>query len=378
MPDLLINRRELTSFEVHESVKPTIEAGQAVLALDRFGMTSNNLTYAPTGSAMGYWKYFPADRGWGRMPVWGFADVIESAADGLGAGTRLFGLFPPSSYAVLQPGQIERWGFEDASAHRAGLPQVYNTYLRAGGDPLYSPNSEDHLALLRILFLTAFLLADFIRTAVDSAPVDTIIVSSASSKTALAAAHELRQRQPVSIVALTSTRNTEFVRATGAYDHVMAYEGIAELEPSNSVYVDFAGNADVRKRVHERLGPRLARSIVVGVAHWNRLGDDRIEHRAANQGEGEAFALRPGQLPGPVPEFFFAGDPIARHVEESGVDGLWATVAESWQRFMTWTDSWLAIEHARGASGIEHAYRAVVSGELDPSAGFVITPTDVP
>lgn len=51
--DLLINRRELTSFEVRESIRPAIEAGQAVLALDRFGMTSNNLTDALTGSAMG-------------------------------------------------------------------------------------------------------------------------------------------------------------------------------------------------------------------------------------------------------------------------------------------------------------------------------------
>ena len=89
MPDLLINRRDPTVFELRDSVKPTIKPGQAVLALDRFGLTSNNVTYVLTGNAMGYWRYFPADEGWGRMPVWGFAEVIETASNGLPAGTRL-------------------------------------------------------------------------------------------------------------------------------------------------------------------------------------------------------------------------------------------------------------------------------------------------
>jgi acyl-CoA dehydrogenase len=37
----------------------------------------------------------------------------------------------------------------------------------------------------------------------------------------------------------------------------------------------------------------------------------------------EAFALGPSQLPGPTAKFVFAGDPIVRHVADSGVDGLW-------------------------------------------------------
>lgn len=378
MPDLLIKRRQPTSFEVRDSVKPAITAGQAVLALDRFGLTSNNLTYALTGNAMGYWRYFPAGQGWGRMPVWGFASVIETAADGLPDGTRLFGLYPPSSYAVLEPGPSRRWGFEDVSPHRSGLPQVYNTYLRTGGDPLYSRDFEDRLAVLRILFLTAFLLVDRIQAASNSAPVDTVILSSASSKTALAVAHELRQREHATVVGLTSARNEKFVRRSGAYEEVVEYGGISELSPASAVYVDFAGNADVRRQVHKHLGRRLRRSIVVGASHWNRLGDDRIEHRSDDKSGGEAFALGASQLPGPAPEFFFAGDPIARHVADSGVDGLWTMVAAPWQRFVTWADGWLLIEHARGASGLEEAYRAVLMGEIAPSIGFVITPTDLP
>jgi hypothetical protein len=72
---------------------------------------------------------------------------------------------------------------------------------------------------------------------------------------------------------------------------------------------------------------------------------------------------------GPTREFFFAGDPIASDVANSGVGGLWAMVAPPWQRVVTWADGWLTIEPARGTSGMENAYRAALTGEIDPSAG---------
>ena len=52
--------------------------GEVVLALDRFSLTTNNITYAAYGDAIGYWKVFPTGRDdYGLMPVWGFADVAS-------------------------------------------------------------------------------------------------------------------------------------------------------------------------------------------------------------------------------------------------------------------------------------------------------------
>ncbi len=53
-----------------------------VVELERFALTANNLTYAKLGSALGYWRYFPAPQGWGRVPVWGVGRVAESSAEG--------------------------------------------------------------------------------------------------------------------------------------------------------------------------------------------------------------------------------------------------------------------------------------------------------
>ena len=57
---------------------PQAAPGEVVLRLDRFALTTNNITYAAFGDAMQYWAFFPTGHdGWGYMPVWGFADVVS-------------------------------------------------------------------------------------------------------------------------------------------------------------------------------------------------------------------------------------------------------------------------------------------------------------
>ena len=46
---------------------------QVLLKIDSFGFSANNITYAVFGQTMGYWGFFPATKGYGIVPVWGFA-----------------------------------------------------------------------------------------------------------------------------------------------------------------------------------------------------------------------------------------------------------------------------------------------------------------
>ena len=60
----------------------TIDSGELAdgairLKVESFSVTANNITYAVVGDGFGYWNFFPAPDGWGRVPVWGFADVAE-------------------------------------------------------------------------------------------------------------------------------------------------------------------------------------------------------------------------------------------------------------------------------------------------------------
>jgi Protein of unknown function (DUF2855) len=79
--DFLVKRDDLRECRIAESDVPELEPRQALLRIDTFGLTTNNVTYAVMGEVMSYWDFFPAEGGWGRVPMWGFAEVEESEAE---------------------------------------------------------------------------------------------------------------------------------------------------------------------------------------------------------------------------------------------------------------------------------------------------------
>lgn len=130
MYEFQINKKNFVEQRLFESgraeQKPTIGDGEILLKIDRFAVTANNITYAVAGDTMGYWKFFPASGedadGWGMMPVWGFADVIGSNADGVPVGDRLFGYLPPATHLRMTPVAVTERRMIDAAAHRSELP----------------------------------------------------------------------------------------------------------------------------------------------------------------------------------------------------------------------------------------------------------------
>src|SRR5262249_21301596 len=153
----------------------------------------NNITYGVFGDMMSYWGFFPAEEGWGRVPMWGFAEVERSEAEGVEPGARVYGYLPPSSHLAVTPADADDRGFVAASHHRASLPSAYQRYLASATDPFYREDTEALQMLLRPLFFTSFLIDDQLDDdgLTDRGP---ILISSASSKTAIGAAFLLAQR----------------------------------------------------------------------------------------------------------------------------------------------------------------------------------------
>jgi hypothetical protein len=352
--ELLIRRDDLRTCRVVDSSAPSIGDGEALLRIDTFGLTANNVTYAVMGEAMSYWDFFPAEAGWGRLPVWGFAEVAESAREGLEEGLRVYGYLPAAAQLVVRPEKVDERGFVDASPHRAALPSAYNGYLATGSDPFHRPDTEALQMLLRPLFFTSFLLDDQLDD--DGLATDgPILFSIASSKTALAAAFLLSRRDDVEVVGLTSPGRVEFVESLGVYARVLAYDSVGSLERSSASYVDFSGDAFLRAGVHARLGEELRASIAVGVTHWEEFG-------AADKA-----------LPGPRPTLFFAPDRVTKRSRDWGRDALEHRVAEAWEPFCEWAAGWLEAVPGHGFEAARAAYLEVLEGRVDPQRAHVLT-----
>ncbi len=355
MTDFLVKRDDLRECRIAESEPPQLADGEALLRVDTFGLTANNITYAVMGEAMSYWNFFPAPEGWGRVPMWGFAEVARSEADGVEAGTRLYGYLPPSSHLVVQPADADRRGFVDASPHRAELPSAYHRYLASPTDPFYRSETEAMQMLLRPLFFTSFLIDDQLA---DEGLVDrgSILISSASSKTAIAAAFMLAQRDGVDLVALTSPRSAEFVEDLDVYGRTVSYDAIDSLEAGPATYVDVSGDGEVRRAVHEHFGDQLAHSMAVGLTHWEELG-----------------AGGDGDLPGPTPTLFFAPDRVVKRSAAWGAAGLETRVADAWHPFCEWIGGWLETIDGDGFEAVEEAYIDVIEGRVAPDRAHVLT-----
>ena len=356
--DLLIKREDLHEVRIEDSEPPALEDAQALLRVETFGLTANNITYAVMGEAMSYWKFFPAPDGWGRMPVWGFAEVADANGTGLEDGTRIYGYLPSSSHLVVQPERVDERGFRDGAPHRAELPSAYQGYRNVTADPAYDAEREDEQMVFWPLFYTSWLIDDFLADE-GFFGAETILLGSASSKTALIAAYMLAQREGLRIVGLTSPGNLEFVEGLGIYDSPVTYDEVGGLDREQAVYVDMSGDGEVRWQVHERFGDDLAHSCVVGMSHREQLG-----------------AGRHGSLPGPNPEFFFAPTRITKRTEDWGAAGLDERVTDAWRPFVEWAHEWLEIRRGDGPEGLKAAYLEVLDGGVPPKAAHVVSLRD--
>jgi hypothetical protein len=352
--DFELNRKDLHDSRFVDGDPPQPADGQALLRIESFGLTSNNITYAVFGDTMNYWSFFPAsDPDWGKLNVWGYAHVEESRHPDLAQGTRVYGYLPCASHLLVVPDRINEKGFVDAAPHRAMLPSAYQGYRDVATDPVYSADHEAEHIIFFPLFFTSFLIDDFLADE-QFFGADTIVISSASSKTSIIAAYLLAKREGVAIVGLTSAGNREFVEGLGVYDSVELYDDITRLPGERAVYVDVSGDATVRTDVHAHYGDRLAHSSAVGMTHWTEMG----------QGAGE--------LEGPRPVFFFAPDRIKKRGDDWGTASLDQKVADAWAPFAQWASEWLRVERVSGEDDIQRAYLELLDGKVDPTAGTIV------
>jgi hypothetical protein len=319
--------------------------GEALLEIESFALTANNITYGAVGDRIGYWRFFPAPEGMGRIPVWGFARVVRSRSAETPVGLRLFGYWPMSSHAVARF-EKRPSGYVEVSAHRAELPPTYNAYQAA--EPA---TDDDWRSLLRPLFMTSFLLDDQIA---EAAPA-TLVVSSASSKTAMGLAW-LARRRGVRVIGLTSTGHAARLTRFGLYDAVLDYDHVGDLQAAApAAYVDFAGRASVTRGVHEALGAGLTLILVVGVTHWDAMGGAAPET-------------------GPQPVFFFAPDRIRQRMKDWGAAELDARFAAALREFVA-ANPWLNLKRHTGPAALQALYAEVVAGRVSPEDGHIVRPT---
>jgi len=356
--DFVVKRNDLHQSQTLEKNYPEQLADNKVLfKIDFFSFTSNNITYAVSGDRLGYWKFFPTKDGYGIIPAWGFADVIRSTHPEVSIGQRFYGYFPMSSHLLVSPIKVSTNGFVDGMPHRKELPSVYNYYSNIEADSTITPRTERLISIFRPLFVTSFLIDDFLAEQ-NFFQASKIILTSASSKTAQALACLLNDRKKreglnLDIIGLTSKANSEFVSGLGWYDQTICYDEIDQLNSNpKHIVVDFTGNHKTQFHLQTVLRENLVYNCLVGLVDWQNM-------------KGEQKLPRKG-------EFFFAPTQAEKLQKEWGVAKLNQNIGAAWKLFVKAKLGIEIIDFLRPES-ITQLYTDMLTGKIHPKNGNVVS-----
>jgi hypothetical protein len=232
---------------------------------------------------------------------------------------------------------------------------VYNAYARVSGDPAFAGRQGDYQALLRPLFMLSVLVDDFLAEN-EFYGARTVMLSSASSKTAFGLAHLLHtRRKPIRVIGLTSAANTEFVKSLGCYDEVVTYDRVTSLPSDLPVaFVDMAGNSELRERLHRHFGNQIKYSGRIGLTHRSTSPDEP-------------------ELPGAKPTWFSAPDQIRKRAKEWGPGGIGTRFGAAWSGFAPMLDQWLTVTEGRGPAAVRQTYLDTLNGRVTPDQGHILS-----
>lgn len=354
---LLVNRRKFDQSRIDQVPLPALSDGEVLVKTGEFGFTANNVSYALSGDMIGYWKYFPVEGDeWGIVPVWGFAEVIESRCVSLPVGSKFWGFLPMASHVVMKPVTITSGNFVDGADHRLPLPEMYNRYQRTEGDPPELIAAADARSVLFPLCFTGYVLADYLQDN-DFFGATQVIIGSASSKTALGTAHFISQlaNRPVKLVGLTSANNLAFLRDVDLFDEAVGYDDV-NLLPSTitTVFVDMSGNGTLLATLHRHFQDNITASIAVGATHW-----DAPRNRE--------------KLPGPAPSFFFAPGQVLKRESDWGPAEMMRRIEKANLAFLPKLQDMVQIEHHAGPELVMANYEAMVTGSIPPAKALILS-----
>ena len=218
--------------------------------------------------------------------------------------------------------------------------------------------------MLRPLFTTSFLIDDFLA---DNAffGAGQLLLSSASSKTAYGTAFCLAQRRGTpampAVIGLTSAGNLEFTRSLDCLRRRAPLQRPGRLDPRvPTLYVDFAGNAALRRAIHEHFGAALVYSCSIGGTHWTSSAP-----AAACPGRARCCSSPRRRSSGAVPHHPRAG-------AVTPCSSAWAQLGSVHRSCQPCHAPWLHIVDHAGAPALQAAYSSLLEGRADARTGMML------
>lgn len=331
-----------------------LKTGEALIAVDRFSFTANNILYVTLGHENNYWDIFPAPKGWGLAPAWGIGRVVASKCPDVAIGESLFGFFPLASHCTISPKAISSRHVVDTAAHREPVAAAYNRYTRIDGVDAFTGRAGDWQLLLRPLALVGMLAAHFFEDA-GFYNSDQFVVTSASSKTGIGVGKMIKEIAPhINVVGLTSPDRQGFVQALGVYDQVVSYKEIEKLTLSPSIIFDLTGDNALVGRIYDVLETNLKYCAYAGRSRW----------------DAEKTPVKTGEI---QPERFFTPNYMAHYIPIWGPEVFESRFNTSILSLRQVLSSHVSLKRIDGAEELATLYAEFLEDGGDVNIGHIVS-----
>ncbi|KAG7085751.1 hypothetical protein E1B28_003294 [Marasmius oreades] len=258
------------------------------------------------------------------------------------------------------------------------------------------------MMIYRPLFWTSYWCEDWLFTSSNyHNGCDTILISSASSKTAFCFAYCVRNRRvkqgggaKPSIIGLTSKRNVAFTKKLELYDEVYDYDNFTSTDSFNQggyrkrwIYVDVTGNTDLNGKVVDHFtnstsGGELVVSISLGATNTTPeiSKNSKFTEEDAKGIMGNASSTLGLPASGssttttnfwPKLERFFTPEWVDVRRRQMSLSEIFELQRTEWHKLEKDCVPWIEIERVYGPKSVKESYERIVRSGLGPDKGLV-------
>lgn len=234
--------------------------------------------------------------------------------------------------------------------------------------------------LYRPLFWTSYWFEDWLWSSSYRGGASTILISSASSKTAFCLAYLIGKRNTgTRVLGITSSKNLAFTQGLGLYDDVLEYKSFTASPVFHGdrdekwIYVDVAGSADLNRRIFDHFASpyssTLAAVITLGLTNLSPSNSSSV------QWSESTFSSTPSTVPTsafwPKEEQFFMPEWLDVRRKQLSLTELFTTQQKAWKELISDCQNWVEIERVYGADAVQKSYTKIANEGVAANKGLI-------
>jgi len=307
-------------------------------------------------------------------PVWGLCEVTQSTMESVPVGSVYRAMLPLGTQVHFTRAKVEPT-LGNLIIHRPTTHSAYNLFTPIPSESVSHPKNSQTSGLALTCYpgiLTGLGLYFSLHHA-NYYNCDTIVVSSASSKVALAFALYMKDTRDKNVIGYTSESNKHFCESTGLYSKILTYDEVLSETVGRVVMVDISG----RGTIYTNNQSHVKKLLCIGNTSGTPANASTFTSFTAYAKVKLVLTMMGGpkwicSRMNPTQELFLIMDTLQEMLEEWGKEHYLKTFEDNTRTFCEEASKWMNERKCDSEETIQSAFEDITEGHVPPSEFVVL------